>query len=178
MRYVCGASLGIGELIITFSFFSKAFTLKFVREEGEDEKTDTFNGEVNEDDDEDDYDSDRTRDYPSDWGDDFTTGLGRFIGLGSVPTTNTGTSDAGGTGRILSFPNWIQVRTLFGCSFIGADVRSSIKSGGSLSRRIYPLARSRNERLWVVSLGYVVYHHLITLLHTAAALFFHCRRRR
>ncbi|KAJ7872308.1 hypothetical protein B0H14DRAFT_3438991 [Mycena olivaceomarginata] len=92
----------------TDEFRHEAFTLKFAREEGEDEKTDTFNGEVNEDDDEDDYDSDGTRDYPSDWGDNFTTGLGRFIGLGSVPTTNIGTSDAGGTGRILSFPNWIQ----------------------------------------------------------------------
>ncbi|KAJ6577438.1 hypothetical protein B0H19DRAFT_1119924 [Mycena capillaripes] len=53
-----------------------------------------------------------TDDYPSDWGDDHnTSGLPRFLPLGTVPTTNFNTSATGeapGTGRILSFPNWIQ----------------------------------------------------------------------
>ncbi|KAJ7284568.1 hypothetical protein C8J57DRAFT_1497468 [Mycena rebaudengoi] len=58
-------------------------------------------------DDDENYDSDGEEDYPSDWDPDTSTSaLPPFIPLGSVPTTNFSKSET--TGRILSFPNWIQ----------------------------------------------------------------------
>jgi hypothetical protein len=58
--------------------------------------------------------TDSTDNYPSDWADEVDTGsLGRFITLGTVPTASfnvsPGCGTSSGTGRILSFPNWIQV---------------------------------------------------------------------
>ncbi|KAJ7841354.1 hypothetical protein B0H14DRAFT_1047587 [Mycena olivaceomarginata] len=57
--------------------------------------------------------TDSTDNYPSDWADEDDTGsLGRFITLGTVPTASfnasPGCGTSSGTGRILSFPNWIQ----------------------------------------------------------------------
>ncbi|KAJ8503099.1 hypothetical protein ONZ45_g11152 [Pleurotus djamor] len=46
------------------------------------------------------------RDYPSDWDDDH-----QYVPLGTVPTTFAGGSAPApghGTGRIISFPNWVQ----------------------------------------------------------------------
>ncbi|KAF7334430.1 Heat shock 70 kDa protein 12B [Mycena venus] len=97
----------------------EAFGFRFEREggHGDDEtadkiKGDDEEGDENEDDEDEDYEEDRERDYPSDWGDMVTTGISRFISLGSVPTTNirssAGETIGSGTGRILSFPNWIQ----------------------------------------------------------------------
>ncbi|KAL0950704.1 hypothetical protein HGRIS_007481 [Hohenbuehelia grisea] len=61
------------------------------------------------------------QDYPSDWEEELydgefrpvgTSSLGAFIDLGDVPTTNIKHARAGfegnGTGRIITFPNWIQ----------------------------------------------------------------------
>lgn len=60
-------------------------------------------------------------DYPSDWEDVYDSSgysitpsnLNVTIELGVVPTTGLSTSTSGGhgTGRILAFPNWIQVRS-------------------------------------------------------------------
>ncbi|KAJ7284557.1 hypothetical protein C8J57DRAFT_1708995 [Mycena rebaudengoi] len=67
----------------------------------------TANSADGSDDDDDNYSSDGEKDYPSDWEPDtITTELPPFIPLGSVPTTNFSKSET--TGRILSFPNWIQ----------------------------------------------------------------------
>ncbi|KAJ6560157.1 hypothetical protein B0H19DRAFT_109647 [Mycena capillaripes] len=98
----------------TEEYRHEAFSLRFVRE-GQGEAADKTAVEEREDEDEeadediDDEESNWTKDYPSDWGDNMTTGLDRFIPLGSVPTTNMVDKTASnGTGRILSFPNWIQ----------------------------------------------------------------------
>ncbi|KAF7364731.1 Heat shock 70 kDa protein 12B [Mycena venus] len=96
----------------------EAFGFRFAREVGHggDKTTDESKGDDEEGDedenDEDEDDEDWERDYPSDWGDMRTTGIPGFISLGSVPTTNispsAGKTTGSGTGRILSFPNWIQ----------------------------------------------------------------------
>ncbi|KAE9395190.1 hypothetical protein BT96DRAFT_159562 [Gymnopus androsaceus JB14] len=56
--------------------------------------------------------------YPSDWEtelDDegtshpvYTSSFPMFIELGTVPTTNFNSEGSNGTGRMLSFPNWLQ----------------------------------------------------------------------
>ena len=57
------------------------------------------------------YDDD-LQDYPSDWDDnDSTDHLRPFIELGKVLATNFAliAPEAPKTGRMLSFPNWVQV---------------------------------------------------------------------
>lgn len=74
---------------------------------------------------EEDEEAEREKDYPSDWEDTeyngklepmSTSDLNPYIPLGVVPTTNfspssNDTVNAGSpqTGRMISFPNWIQV---------------------------------------------------------------------
>ncbi|KAJ3984363.1 hypothetical protein F5890DRAFT_49768 [Lentinula detonsa] len=58
------------------------------------------------------------RHYPSDWETEidgkgnqrpvYTTAIPAFINLGTVPTTNFDEQASKGTGRMLSFPNWLQ----------------------------------------------------------------------
>lgn len=62
------------------------------------------------DDDDDDGGDSAEYDYPSDWEGGYTTGFSPTIGLGVVPTTNITHSPPNllETGRILTFPNWIQ----------------------------------------------------------------------
>lgn len=89
----------------------------------------------------DDDDDDIEIDYPSDW-EEGTTWDGKpypvsidqipmNINLGNVQTTNFfKTSEAGdhGTGRIISFPNWIQVTNhVFHFHFYLCSVTSSTK---------------------------------------------------
>ncbi|KAL0960958.1 hypothetical protein HGRIS_005958 [Hohenbuehelia grisea] len=72
-----------------------------------------------------DPDAPSIRDYPSDWEETvydgklqprYTSDLGAFVGLGSVPTTNIEHARpefaGNGTGRMISFPNWIQHKVL------------------------------------------------------------------
>lgn len=81
--------------------------------------------EGNEDEDEDEDEEPEFEDYPSDWEDatDYpggtamtTESLSTHIALGTAPTTNvssrhaSSSANGSGTGRVLSFPNWIQVR--------------------------------------------------------------------
>lgn len=64
----------------------------------------------NEDNADEDDDDEGVDDYPSDWEDMDTNNLSGYIQLGTVPTTNFAPSEKRyGTGRIISFPNWIQV---------------------------------------------------------------------
>ncbi|KAJ7680682.1 hypothetical protein DFH06DRAFT_1464841 [Mycena polygramma] len=59
-------------------------------------------------DDDDGAESDYASDYPSDWEEGWMTeNLPQYIDLGTVPATNF-TAKKFGTGRMLSFPNWIQ----------------------------------------------------------------------
>ncbi|KAJ7835971.1 hypothetical protein B0H13DRAFT_2288278 [Mycena leptocephala] len=79
------------------------FDVSFGPEDNESEDLEKNSGENS------DGESDCTSDYPSDYSD--TEWLERFINLGTVPTTNFNTStirETSSTGRILSFPNWIQ----------------------------------------------------------------------
>jgi hypothetical protein len=64
-------------------------------------------------------DDDCIRDKPSDYGgSDVDMGdLKGYINVGKVPTTGDGPR---GTGRIITFPNWVQVRV----TFLGGDVSS------------------------------------------------------
>ncbi|KAF9064501.1 hypothetical protein BDP27DRAFT_1425790 [Rhodocollybia butyracea] len=74
--------------------------------------------------------------YPSDWETELdfegnvrsvsTSSLPFFIELGTVPTTNI-SSGANGTGRILSFPNWLQHKV--------GRVRNSSTSGNRVANR-------------------------------------------
>lgn len=58
--------------------------------------------------------SDVEQDWPSDWGEDRNTGeYSSHKDLGIVRTSNDGSAN---TGRIVSFPNWIQVGVSFGWS--------------------------------------------------------------
>ena len=77
----------------------------------------------NDDDDEDedlgDEDEDYEDHYPSDWETEVdhegktipmnTSSIPFFINMGTVPTTNIHPGASNGTGRMLSFPNWLQV---------------------------------------------------------------------
>jgi hypothetical protein len=50
-------------------------------------------------------------DKPSDYGSDISMAdLKGYINVGKVPTTGDGSQ---GTGRIVTFPNWVQVRVSF-----------------------------------------------------------------
>ncbi|KAJ7510454.1 hypothetical protein B0H11DRAFT_1959149 [Mycena galericulata] len=77
----------------------------------------TFRSEADSDSEDEDYEDyydetnlDSTSDYPSDWDYTDTSALPRYLYLGCVPTTNFTASEKAGTGRMLSFPNWIQHR--------------------------------------------------------------------
>ncbi|KAL4268889.1 DUF4246 domain-containing protein [Pleurotus pulmonarius] len=81
----------------------------FFREQGDEDK----------DEDEEDYDRDYEHDYPSDWEHTdyndsgtpvprYTTDLSTFIELGTVRATGVSTRSSRPTGRIVTFPNWIQ----------------------------------------------------------------------
>ncbi|KAJ7680683.1 hypothetical protein DFH06DRAFT_1315428 [Mycena polygramma] len=88
----------------TAEFRHESFSVSF-RPEGEDGEVEN-NAENEEEDDAEEHDS--VSDYPSDReGNWDNIDLPRYIDLGSVPTTNFTTSKSG-TGRMLSFPNWIQ----------------------------------------------------------------------
>jgi hypothetical protein len=99
--------------------------------EGEDREgvDDDVKGDQEGYEDDEDEDDEGVDDFPSDWEDaaDYPGGLGpramttdtlsTHIALGTAPTTNFSSPNANssstngrGTGRILSFPNWIQVR--------------------------------------------------------------------
>ncbi|KAJ6594273.1 hypothetical protein B0H19DRAFT_1246959 [Mycena capillaripes] len=86
-------------------FQHEAFTISFRPEadgnsEDEDDEGDDEDAEL-----------DSASDYPSDWEDNMrTSALPGYIELGCVPTTNftSKESETSGTGRMLSFPNWIQ----------------------------------------------------------------------
>ncbi|KAJ7665929.1 hypothetical protein DFH06DRAFT_262963 [Mycena polygramma] len=81
-------------------------------DEDGDESDGKEDGDESDEEEEEEDDVSEEEDYPSDWGGDATTSLGRYIDLGSVPTTNikasTGEPDSPRTGRIISFPNWLQ----------------------------------------------------------------------
>jgi hypothetical protein len=96
-------------------------------------------------DDEDEDEEDRDVDYPSDWEDavDYpgranspmtTETLSTNIALGTAPTTNISSLHAnssnanGSTGRILSFPNWIQVRPRDCCHIFNIDLGNNDQS--------------------------------------------------
>jgi hypothetical protein len=73
------------------------------------------------------------KDYPSDWEDSDNEGglmsvfdLHKYIPVGAIPTTNFSGSETAGasessnqnhshrsTGRIITFPNWVQVKFSF-----------------------------------------------------------------
>ncbi|KAJ7454732.1 hypothetical protein FB451DRAFT_1373392 [Mycena latifolia] len=95
----------------------ESFTVSFRPEASESNDNDDYDSDYDSDDYEDDEDdgakSDSTSDFPSDWDGSYTSSLGQYLELGTVPTTNfitnkTVGSESSGTGRILSFPNWIQ----------------------------------------------------------------------
>lgn len=69
----------------------------------------------------DDNDEEETQqDYPSDWEPEWSTDtLPPYIGFGVVPTTGIHASQdkVPNTGRILTFPNWIQVGLSLSLSF-------------------------------------------------------------
>lgn len=82
-----------------FNRFVQAFDVRFRPETA-----------IDSDEYEEDYDNvDSVSDYPSDWESESsgTSFLSPYINLGSVPTTNFLGNET--TGRMLSFPNWIQV---------------------------------------------------------------------
>ncbi|KAJ7293978.1 hypothetical protein C8J57DRAFT_1270505 [Mycena rebaudengoi] len=82
-------------------FYHEAFDVRFRPEDASD--VDDYEDDYNEN-------QESTSDYPSDWDTEYSTGyLSPYIKLGSVPTTNF-VGSGGTTGRILSFPNWIQHR--------------------------------------------------------------------
>ncbi|KAG9221185.1 hypothetical protein CCMSSC00406_0007359 [Pleurotus cornucopiae] len=78
----------------------------------------TDEDEEDEEEEEDDFDDDKSeRDYPSDW--EYTeydgvrrpwttTGLRNYIDLGTVQATGVSSRSSHPTGRIITFPNWIQ----------------------------------------------------------------------
>ncbi|KAE9388784.1 hypothetical protein BT96DRAFT_1003878 [Gymnopus androsaceus JB14] len=63
-------------------------------------------------------DEEQVDNYPSDWETEldhegnphpvYTSSLPAFIEMGTVPTTNFNSGVSNGTGRMLSFPNWLQ----------------------------------------------------------------------
>lgn len=68
------------------------------------------------------------KDYPSDWEDligegNYTTGISGAVGLGTIPTDNE--KENNGTGRIVAFPNWVQVRA---CIFETTTAAPQLKS--------------------------------------------------
>ncbi|KAF7357695.1 BZ3500-MvSof-1268-A1-R1-Chr11-1g03198 protein [Mycena venus] len=74
-----------------------------------DSGSDSEGDDAEDDDDKSEAESDGTAsDYPSDWEGENTSALSGYISLGWVPTTNFTASKATGTGRMLSFPNWLQ----------------------------------------------------------------------
>ncbi|KAF4563236.1 hypothetical protein EYR36_003675 [Pleurotus pulmonarius] len=101
-----------------------------------------FNDEDEDEDEEDDYDVDddkSERDYPSDW--EYTeydgvrrpwttTGLRNYIDLGTVQATGVSSRSSHPTGRIITFPNWIQHKVA-GISHSSAD-----PAGSAASRKI------------------------------------------
>ncbi|KAL4255807.1 Protein of unknown function DUF4246 [Pleurotus pulmonarius] len=101
-----------------------------------------FNDEDEDEDEEDDYDVDddkSERDYPSDW--EYTeydgvrrpwttTGLRNYIDLGTVQATGVSSRSSHPTGRIITFPNWIQHKVA-GISHSSAD-----PVGSAASRKI------------------------------------------
>jgi hypothetical protein len=66
-------------------------------------------------------DDDYIDDKPSDYGgSDVNMGdLKGYINVGKVPTTGAA---PGGTGRIVTFPNWVQVRVASWVGVLGRDV--------------------------------------------------------
>ncbi|KAF9064500.1 hypothetical protein BDP27DRAFT_1333470 [Rhodocollybia butyracea] len=88
-------------------FGHEDFQLSFTKNDEDDEDEVVF-GEDEDEDCEDNYPSDwETEDYKGEVRFVPTTSIPFFIELGTVPTTHIHTS-ANGTGRILSFPNWLQ----------------------------------------------------------------------
>ncbi|KAE9395195.1 hypothetical protein BT96DRAFT_159707 [Gymnopus androsaceus JB14] len=77
--------------------------------------------------------------YPSDWETesnddgrhspvDTSFGMRPFIELGTVPTTNFNSGTNNGTGRMLSFPNWLQHK-------VGSVKNTSLNSGDPVATR-------------------------------------------